>query len=72
MLQKKPTATKENPLKYTQMSLWLIKQGFSDNDLQQMTLARAAFLMKAAFPEESSKQNDGVRAATKADYRMLL
>lgn len=70
MLKKKPTTSKENNLKYTQMSLWLIKQGFAETSLQNMTLAKAAFLMKAAFQDE--EKNNGVREATKADYHLLL
>lgn len=72
MLQKKPTAKGEdNSLKYTQISLWLIKQGFSSQDLKEMTLGKAMYLMRAAFPDDKANAN-GDRDATPADYRMLF
>lgn len=73
MQGKKPTApTKANNLKYTQMMLWLVKQGFSTADLKDMTLANAMYMMQAAFPEEKGSSRGDVRDATPADFHLLL
>lgn len=73
MQGKKPTTpSKANNLKYTQMMLWLVKQGFSTADLKDMSLATAMYLMQAAFPEGGSGSRGDVRDATPADYHLLL
>ena len=72
--RKKPTRGADNPLKYTQLTLWLSRQGYSTAEMRTMRLSRAVALMDAdrAARDGGEKRKPGVRDATEADYHLLF
>lgn len=72
MRQKKPNSGgQENPLKYTQLSLWCIKQGFTTEDVRCMPLSRALLLMESQVPAAKA-EGPHVREASGVDFNLIF
>lgn len=50
--------TGDDPLKYTRLSTWLLRQGVTTDEQRTMRLSRALAMMDATLPHDGTRQGD--------------